>query len=410
MMLALLLARRGVAVTLLEAHADFDRDFRGDTVHPAILEVLDQIGLAEALHEVPHVKFFGPSLVTDDGLQPLFDFRRLRTKFPWVMLVPQERFIAFLAGEAAKYPRFRLVMKARVTQLIEENGRVCGVRYQEGDAWREVRAPLTVGADGRFSRVRHLAGIVPDVLAPPMELLWFRLPRLPSDAAEFATLDGVRRGRALAVMNGEPGPFVAFIYRGQGFLLGLIDRIDHWQVAYIYPEGTYQALKAAGVDAFRRSIAELEPRLASHVEHLTDWRELSPLSVAFSRCRQWYKPGLLLIGDAAHVMTPAAGAGIKYAIEDAVVAANVLAKPLSSGSVTVADLAKVQRKRERPTRLMQRVGAAGQQALARLLREPPARRPSRAPWLLRLFFRTPGLRSLPALFVGFGFWRVRVEE
>src|SRR6516162_11719328 len=164
MVLALLLARRGVPVTLVEAHADFDRQFRGDTVHPGILEVLDQLGLAERLHRVPHVKFFGPSLVTADGPVPLFDFRRLRSRYPYLMVMAQERFLEFLAGEAAKYPHFRLTMRANVQRLVEEGGTVRGVRYRASGGWHEVRAPLTVGADGRFSRVRHLAGIKPRML------------------------------------------------------------------------------------------------------------------------------------------------------------------------------------------------------------------------------------------------------
>jgi 2-polyprenyl-6-methoxyphenol hydroxylase-like FAD-dependent oxidoreductase len=291
MVLALLLARRGVPVTLLEAHADFDRQFRGDTLHPAILEILDQLGLAERLHRLPHVKFFGPSLVTAGGPVPLFDFRRLRTRFPYMMVMPQERFLEFLAEEAAKYPHFRLTMRANVQRLVEEGGAVRGVRYRGTDGWQEVRAPLTVGADGRFSRVRHLAGVEPVMLAEPIELLQSRLPRLPGDARELESVESVVRSNPFIVMNGEGGAAVGFVHRGNRFLLVVINRLDHWQIVYIYPEGTYQALKAAGIEAFRRSIADLEPRLARHVESLTDWRQLAPLSVALSRCRRWYKPG-----------------------------------------------------------------------------------------------------------------------
>jgi 2-polyprenyl-6-methoxyphenol hydroxylase-like FAD-dependent oxidoreductase len=185
MVLALLLARRGVPVILLEAHADFDRNFRGDTLHPAILEILDQLGLAEQVHRLPHVKFFGPSLVTAGGAVPLLDFRALRTRFPYLMVLPQERFLEFLAEESARYPHFRLTMQANVQRLVEEGGAVRGVRYRGTNGWQEVRAALTVGADGRFSRVRHLAGINPTVLAGPVELLWFRLPRLAGDAQEL---------------------------------------------------------------------------------------------------------------------------------------------------------------------------------------------------------------------------------
>src|SRR5262245_62336358 len=259
MVLALLLARRGVPVTLLEAHADFDRQFRGDTVHPGILEILDQLGLAERLHRLPHVKFFGPSVVMDGGLVPLFDFRRLRTRFPYVMVIPQERFLEFLAEEAAKYPHFRLTMRANVQRLVEEGGAVRGVRYRVTGGWQEVRAPLTVGADGRFSRVRHLAGIKPVVLSAPVELLSFRLPRLAGDAQEFDPVESVVRSNPSLVLNGEGGAAVGFVHRGNRFLLIVINRLDHWQIAYAYPIGTYLALKAAGIEAFRRSITDLEP-------------------------------------------------------------------------------------------------------------------------------------------------------
>lgn len=304
MVLGLLLARRGVPVTVLEAHPDFDREFRGDTLHPAILEILDQVGLAEKLFRLPHVKWYGPSLMTAFGPRPLFDFRRLRTKFPYITVMPQERFLEFLAAEAAKYPTFDLRMRTNVQRLVEEGGAIRGVRYRDGAGWREVRAPLTVGADGRFSRVRHLAGIEPVVLGPPMELLWFRLPRLPGDEEAFES-----SGRLAVVMRGEGERGVVFVHRGDGFLLGLFNRLDHWQVAYIYPPGSYPRLRAAGIEAFRRTLVATQPRLAEHVGSLTDWHQLSPLSVAFSRCRRWHRPGLLLIGDAAHVMTPAAGAG-----------------------------------------------------------------------------------------------------
>lgn len=413
MMLALLLARRGIPVTLLEAHGDFDRDFRGDTLHPAILEILDQVGLAEPLHELPHVKWYGPALVTTTGVLPIIDFRRLATRFPYIMLLPQEAFLDFLAKEAAQYPHFRLVMRARVRELLREGDAVVGVRYRDADdVWQEVRAPLTVAADGRFSPVRHLAGIEPVVLGPPMELLWFRLPRLDGDAERFDTVEAVAASQPLAVMIGEGASAVGSVHRGDGFILAVMNRVDHWQVAYIHAAGTYQALKANGIEALRQSIIGCEPRLASHLEHLGDWRQLAPLSVAFSRCKQWYQPGLLLIGDAAHVMTPAAGAGIKYAIEDAVEAVNVLVEPLRRGSVSVADLAEVQGRREWPTRVIQ-AGAGFQQrnVLARALRRG-ARTPGplRLPWIGRFLFRVPALRDVPARFIAFGVKRVRLED
>ena len=304
MMLSLLLARKGVPVTLLEAHKDFDRDFRGDTIHPSILEILDEIGLAEPLHKLQHVKVFGPTLRAANTNFTPFDFRRLKTKFPYIMLIPQTKFLEFIAGEASKYPEFRLKMTANVESLIEENGSVRGVRYLSTDGWHEIRATLTVGADGRFSKVRNLAGFEMIKPSPPMDILWFRLPHLPEDPHDDAgrVRGGFANGRVVAV-------FYRFYY---------------WQVGCVFPKGTYQQVRAAGLQALRDSIVAIEPNFAKHVASLTDWHQLSLLSVESGRCPRWYKPGLLLIGDAAHVMSPVGGVGINYAVQDATVASNDL--------------------------------------------------------------------------------------
>jgi 2-polyprenyl-6-methoxyphenol hydroxylase-like FAD-dependent oxidoreductase len=388
MMLALLLARRGVDVTVLEAHATFERDFRGDTLHPAILEILDQVGLADALHDLPHVKMYGPALPSTDGTSTLlFDFRQLlTTRFPYIMWMEQERFLAYLAEAGRASPSFRLVMGANVQQLIEEDGTVCGVRYRaHGDTWHEVRAPLTVGADGRFSRVRKLAGIVPITTSSPLELLWLRLPRRPDD---------------------PPGSGIVSPRFGKGRVMIMIDRADHWQIGYFIPTGGYQALRAAGVTKLREGIVALEPKFAGNVDALTDWKQVTLLSVASSRCRQWYKPGLLLIGDAAHTMSPAAGAGIKYAVEDAVVAANVLAVPLATGRLGLSELALVQKRREWPTRVIQAIGAVGLRQISRLLRSG---RTPRVPRAARLLFATPFAARAAAQMLAFGVRRVHVE-
>jgi 2-polyprenyl-6-methoxyphenol hydroxylase-like FAD-dependent oxidoreductase len=380
MMLGLLLARRGVAVCVLEAHADFDRDFRGDTIHPSSLQVLDEIGLAESLHQVRHSKIYGPTLrAANTSFSPV-DLRRLKTPFPYVMLIPQARFLEFVAREASRFPEFRLVMTANVEALIEEEGVVRGVRYQSTDGSYEVRAALTVGADGRFSRVRHLAGFTPVRTSPPMDILWFRLPHLPNEhSSDGRVLGGFSRGRILAVF----------------------DRYDYWQLAYVFPKGKYQELRAAGIGELRKGIAEIEPQLAEQTTFLTDWHQCSLLSVESSRCPRWYKPGLMLIGDAAHVMSPIGGVGINYAIMDAVATANILTEPLQSGRVETSDLARVQARREWPTRVIQglqsflqkRIVAPALQSLAPGLR---------IPWFVRLFFATPGLRDIPARLLGLG--------
>ncbi len=386
MMLALLLARQGVSVTMLEARPTFDREFRGDTIHPGILEILDEIGLADRLHEREHVRMYGPTAPGVGDQTLLFDFRRLlKTRFPYIMWIPQPVFLEFLAEEARHYPAFRQVMGATVQELIEENGTVSGVRYRAADGMHEVRATLTVGADGRFSRVRKLAGITPVPTSSPVELLWFRLPRLPGD---------------------PPGTGVVSPRIGRGKILIMIDRADHWQVGYFFPAGGYQALRATGVEAMRRNIVELEPRFAENVKALADWQDFSLLSVASSRCKRWYRPGLLLIGDAAHTMTPAAGSGIKYAIEDAVVAANLLGARLLDGDVTVRDLAEVQRKREWPTRVIQAIGAFGLRRIGRTL---GADRALSMPRFMRVLFGVRPVTRLCANVLAFGIWRVHVD-
>jgi 2-polyprenyl-6-methoxyphenol hydroxylase-like FAD-dependent oxidoreductase len=385
--LALLLARRGVGVTLLEMHKDFDREFRGDTIHPSVMEILDQIGLAERLHQIPHTKISGPTLQFANGPFRPFDLGRLKTRFPYILMVPQSRFLEFITAEATKYPEFRLVMHANVQRLITEDGFVRGVGYLAPDGTHELRAPLTVGADGRFSQVRHLAGIEPIKTSPPMDVLWFRLPKL---AGEPEITGG------------------AFGGIGRGRIFIMLERNDYWQTGLVFPKGHYQELRAKGVEAVRQSIAEIEPGFAKNAESLTDWHQLTLLSVESSRCPRWHKPGLLLIGDAAHVMSPVGGVGINYAIQDAVVAANVLANPLKSGNISESDLAEVQRQREWPTRVIQGMQSFIQQRLlANVLGSQQA---TRVPWQFRLFSRIPVVRDLPARLIAFGVRRVRLQE
>ena len=384
--LALLLARRGISVTLLEMHRDFDREFRGDTIHPSTLEILDQIGLAAPLHLMRHSKVSGPVINFPDGPFRPFDLTRLKTRFPYVLLVPQSEFLEFITKEAAKYSSFRLIMRANVRKLVEENGSVHGVRYLgPDDNWHELRAPLTIGADGRFSQIRQLAGIEPVKTAPPMDVLWFRLPKLPHD------MD-------------IPGGLLGGI--GPGRILIVLDRADYWQTGLVFPKGQYQELRAQGIAAIRRTITEIEPRLARNVESLTDWQQLSLLSVESSLCPRWHKPGLLLIGDAAHVMSPVGGVGINYAIQDAVVAANLLTTPLKEGRVTESQLAQVQRQREWTIRVIQRMQSIMQNNL--LAKALASQGPARVPWQMRLLVRIPILRDVPSRLIAFGPRRVRL--
>lgn len=380
-MLAFLLARQGVRTTLLEAHGDFDRDFRGDTIHPSTMEVLDQLGLADRLLELPHTKVQTISIPGPAGTLAIGDFRSLRTRFPFVTLMAQSRFLDFMAAEASQFPNFRLLLHANVQELVEEGGAVRGVRYRDPEGGHELRAPLTVAADGRFSKVRHLAGFQPIRTSPPMDVVWFRLPRRQDEP------------------SGGLGAFGS-----HGRVAILLDRGDQWQVAYVIPKGAYQQLHASGIQELRRQVAEVLPQLADRVDQLTDWRQASLLSVESSRLRRWYKPGLLLIGDAAHVMSPVGGVGINYAIQDAVVAGNILAAPLKHGSVSVRDLRSVQRRRELPVRFIQGLQTFVQK---RIISEAlGSARPLRLPGLVRW----PGFRALGPRIVGYGLWPPKVAK
>jgi 2-polyprenyl-6-methoxyphenol hydroxylase-like FAD-dependent oxidoreductase len=383
-MLALLLARQGVPVMLLEEHMDFDRDFRGDTIHPSTMEVLDQIGLADKLLQLDHTRIGIIPVQTTKGLVTLADLGRLKTRFNYITMIPQARFLEFITDEAKHYPNFRLRLGARVEKLIEEDGYVHGVQYRGQDGWHSVRAVLTVGADGRFSRTRKLAGFEPVKTSPPMDVLWFRLPRLSTEPEESEGL------------------------LASGHVLVKLNRGDTWQIGYVIHKGGYQEIREAGIERLRQDIAQALPDLADRVETIQVWKQVSVLSVESSRLRRWYRPGLLLIGDAAHVMTPIAGVGINYAIQDAVTAANVLARDLKAGKARTSDLAVVQRKRVWPTRIIQAFqGIAQKQVLRRALATD---QPLTVSPMLLFLLRLPVIRTLPARFIGFGPWPVRVRE
>lgn len=383
-MLSLLLARAGVPVTLLEAHRDFDRDFRGDTIHPATLEVLQQIGLAARVHELPHVKARSFRFVSATAVDTAAVFSRLPTPFPYMMIMPQARFLELLAEEAARYPHFKLVLGAHVDHLLDEDGAIRGVGYRSGDSRGEVRAALTVATDGRFSRVRKLAALEPVSQSGPMEVIWFRLPRRPHDRYDEA---------AIAV--------------GMRQLIAVLGRAHEWQLGYVGPQGRYREMRAQGLEAFRHSVADLLPWLADRVALIADWSALSLLSVEGSRLVRWHRPGLLLLGDAAHVMLPVGGVGINCAIADAVEAANVLAGPLRNARIEERHLAEVQRRREGVTRIIQRFQARIQQRMVACFE---AGRVFRLPLPLRVILRIPGLRSFPPRVPAFGVRRVRLER
>jgi len=381
-MLALLLARQGIDVTLLEEHLDFARDFRGDTVHPSTMEILAQIDLADRVLQLDHTRASRMVIKSPQGVIGTIGFQALKTRFPYITLIPQVHFLECLTAAARAYPTFHLVMGARAEQLLTAHDNVQGVCYRARDGWHDLRAVLTVGADGRFSRMRKLAGFTPQTTSQRMDVLWFRLPRQAEDAEEA--------GAGLNV--------------GEGHLFVQLNRGDCWQIGYTILKGSFQEIKAAGLPALQARIARAAPAFAERLHTLSEWKQISVLSVQSSILRRWYRPGLLLIGDAAHVMTPVGGVGINVAIQDAVATANILAPGLKGGQIAPADLARVQRRRQGPTKIIQAFqGQIQRQMMAGAGR---GRRPA---LLLLLILRTP-LRMLPAWLIAFGPGRERVVE
>ena len=377
--LSYLLARRGLRVTLLEACHDFDRDFRGDTFHPGLMEIMEELGLAERVLKLSLARITKASVETTSGCVTLYDFSRLKTAYPFITMIPQARFLDFLTREAAQFPSFELQMGANVQELIEEAGVIKGVRYRGGSgAQQEVRATLTVGADGRSSAMRRLGGFALVKKTPPMDVLWFRLPRRPGeDQPGFRTL--IQRGHMMVLFN----------------------RGDYWQAGYVIRKGSYRDVRSAGLKAFRRSIEEAAPEFTGQLDELKDWKKIAALSVESSRVKRWHRPGLLLIGDAAHVMTPVGGVGIHVAVQDAVVAANVLVGPLQENHLAARHLAAIRRRRLLPVAVIQAYQRIAQEQVV-----TPALSDDFAP---PAFLKVPLIRNLPARLLGIGLWRVHVR-
>jgi 2-polyprenyl-6-methoxyphenol hydroxylase-like FAD-dependent oxidoreductase len=378
MVLTLLLARQGVPVTLLEAHRDFDRDFRGNTISPAVMELLEEIGLAERLLQQRHIKIRDFKVQTGGGTLVFADFTRLNTRYPYITMLPQVRFLEFLAAELRRYPQARIIMGATVQELIEVGGVVRGVRYRSHDGDHEIQATLTVGADGRFSRLRKLAGLHPSSSAPPMDVFWFRLPRQPDDLESAGAL---------------------FRF-GTRSLLVLMDHFDYWDVGYIIAKGSYARLRAAGLPALRHAIAAIAPELSDRLDQLRSWQQGALLSVESNHLQRWFQPGLLLIGDAAHVMSPVGGIGINYAIRDAVAAAECLIPPLQSGRLSLRHLQAVQRRREWPTRIIQSIQALAHRRIVALALSSDE--PLRLPRLLRAALWLPWTSRAIGRLIAFG--------
>ncbi len=378
MMLGFLLARAGVEVVVLEKHADFLRDFRGDTVHPSTLELMYELGLLEEFLKRPHQEVVQLLGIIGGTTVPVADFSHVPTHCKFIALMPQWDFLNFLAECGQKYPTFRVLMRAEVTGLIDTGGRIEGVHATTPDGPVEIRADLVVGADGRHSTVRAHAGLHVDDIGAPIDVLWMRLPKRAGDPS------GAVLGRFDA-----------------GKILVALDRGEYWQCASVIPKGGYDALQKRGLQALRDDIAAVAPDLAGRVDALRSWEDVKLLTVAVDRLREWYRPGLLCIGDAAHAMSPIGGVGINLAIQDAVAAANMLLKPLRDGTPTVRDLAAVQRRRMLPVRLTQAMQVFIQNRM--ITRVLAGTRPTKLPWPLKLMLSVPLLRRIPARIVGVGF-------
>jgi 2-polyprenyl-6-methoxyphenol hydroxylase-like FAD-dependent oxidoreductase len=382
MMLGLLLARAGVDVVVLEKHADFLRDFRGDTIHPSTLELMHELGVLEEFLKLPHEKARLLKVQVGDQSIPLADFSHLPTRCKFIALMPQWDFLNFLAEQGSRYPAFHLRQKTEATGLIEETDMACGqqrvvgVRATAPEGEMEIRADLVVGADGRHSVVRERAGFHIQELGAPMDVLWFRVSRQPGDPEE--TMGRFDAGRILIMIN----------------------RGSHWQFGYIIMKGSAEENRKQGLEAFREAVATLAPFAADRKGEIRNWDDLKLLTVRVDRLLHWYRPGLLCIGDAAHAMSPIGGVGVNLAVQDGVAAANLLAQPLREGRLTTEHLRLVQQRRLLPTRIVQGMQVLVQRrVVSRVL---SGTGPMKPPLLLTLFARFPFLRRIPARLIGVG--------
>ena len=376
MMLGFLLARAGIDVTVLEKHADFLRDFRGDTIHPSTLEVMHELGLLDAFLILPHQEAPTLGAVIEGRALQLVDFSRLPTRCKFIALMPQWDFLDFLATQGRSLPNFHLRMRAEAVGLLREGTRITGAVVETPEGRLEIAAELVIAADGRHSTVRDQAGLAVEDFGVPMDVLWFRLSHRAGD--ETQSLGRIVSGRMMVT----------------------IDRGDYWQCAFVIPKGGNEQIRRAGLDALGAEIARLVPRFADRLGELKSWEDVKLLTVVVNRLPRWYLPGLLCIGDAAHAMSPVAGVGVNYAVQDAVAAANILVPRLRAGQITEDDLRAVQRRREWPMKMMQRVQLAVQN---RLIGSVLAGGKLKVPWPMTLLDRFPLLRMLPARLIGLGF-------
>ena len=377
MILGYLLARAGVDVMVLEKHADFLRDFRGDTIHPSTLEVMHELGLLEDFLKRPHQEMRQIGGQIGDDFVIMADFSHLPTQCKFIAFMPQWDFLDFVAEHGKQYSNFRLQMQAEAIDLIEDQGKIVGVLANTPDGRVEIYADLVIGADGRHSILREKAELEIQSFGAPMDVLWFRMTRRDTDDEQ--TLGRITQGRMMVTLN----------------------RGDYWQCAYLIRKGDFEQIKNRGLEAFRADIVAVAPFLRDRTNELKGWDQIKLLTVLVDRLQKWYRPGLLCIGDAAHAMSPIGGVGINLAIQDAVATANLLGERLSRGTVSIADLQRVQFRRELPTRITQTAQVFIQNRLIR--RILGSNEQIQLPWLLRVLMRWPFLRRIPARLIGIGF-------
>jgi 2-polyprenyl-6-methoxyphenol hydroxylase-like FAD-dependent oxidoreductase len=376
MMLGYLLGRAGIDTIVLEKHADFFRDFRGDTVHPSTMQVMDELGLIGDFLKLPHDKlqklegYFGKTRVR------IADVGRSGAKYPFIAFMPQWNFLNFLRDKGRRFPSLKVMMSTEATGLIHDGDRVVGVEATDAQGSFEIRADLTVACDGRHSVVRPSAGLEVEEIGAPMDVLWFRASRGSNEESVFARIEA-------------------------GQMMVTLDRGTYWQCAYVIPKGQYDAVKARGLDAFRAGVVTLAPNIKSGIGDVKSWDDVKLLTVAVNRLKRWTRPGLLCIGDAAHAMSPVGGVGVNIAVQDAVAAANLLAEKLTHGPVGEDDLAAVQRRREFPMRMTQAMQVVVQNNIVRAALKP-GNAPLWPPWPIRLVSAVPFLQGLTARFLAVG--------
>jgi 2-polyprenyl-6-methoxyphenol hydroxylase-like FAD-dependent oxidoreductase len=377
MIVGFLLARTGIDTLVLEKHGDFLRDFRGDTIHASTLEIMYELGILDEFLKRPHQEVRELAGQVGNETVVIADLTRLPTHCKFIALMPQWDFLDFVKEQASRYETFHLNMQAEVCDLVFEDGTVKGVQAKTPQGMLEVRASLTIGADGRHSVVRRRANLKVLDIGAPMDVMWMRLSRRADDRAQ------------------------SFGHADRGKILVLICRDKYWQCAFVIPKGEAENIKKLGLEAFRQEVADLEPFLGDRVSELRDWKDVSLLTVAVDRLQEWARPGLLCIGDAAHAMSPIGGVGINLAIQDAVATANLLGEALRRGAPSLKELLAVQRRRMFPTNATQRMQVALQNnAVRRVLGK---QQPLRLPWVLRMLRRWPALRRVPARLVAVGF-------